>query len=253
MKRINIINSTKGDGYENVFFNLNNTLCIVRHGKTSNDKISSLNEKVIETLHFSKGQFNMIAAGGAFNFKQFFSHDRDVCLDCPLSMNMGAKVNACYTHKGNQPMGFRSMLLSITKRFTWDQIPKLNAETEREILRMSAGRYIRFGTYGEPSLLPLDLTKTMCAVAKNWTGYTHQHNKRPEFSPFFMASTHDAIQEQTARLNGWRSFVSAPKGIEGLVSCPASKEQNYKSNCSKCGLCSGTEGKGKKSVVILAH
>jgi hypothetical protein len=27
----------------------------------------------------------------------------------------------------------------------------------------------------------------------------------------------------------------------------------FKSNCSKCGLCSGTKGKGTKSVIILEH
>lgn len=247
-----LINSAKGANYQNVFFKLNNTLCIVRYGKTSNDKITG-SEKAVETYHFSKGQFDYISQSKTFNFKTFFSFDRDVCLDCPLSQNMGAKMSACYTHKGHQPMGFRSMLLSIIKRFEWDNIPQLNAETEREILRFAAGRYVRFGTYGEPSLLPIELTRTICAVAKNWTGYTHQHNKKPEFSPFFMASTHNEAEEQSARLNGWRSFVASPKHIEGLIKCPASKEMNYKSNCNKCGLCSGTQGKGNKSIVILQH
>jgi hypothetical protein len=68
-----------------------------------------------------------------------------------------------------------------------------------------------------------------------------------------MASTHSVGQEMLARQLGYRSFVVTNKSIDGLVSCPASKEMGYKSNCSKCGLCSGTEGKGKKSIVILEH
>jgi hypothetical protein len=33
----------------------------------------------------------------------------------------------------------------------------------------------------------------------------------------------------------------------------ASKEMGFKTNCAKCGLCSGTEGKGKKDIKILEH
>jgi hypothetical protein len=41
--------------------------------------------------------------------------------------------------------------------------------------------------------------------------------------------------------------------VQGIVNCPASKEQGLKSNCSKCGLCSGTQGKGNKSVYTIEH
>lgn len=235
----------------NTIFKINGTLCVIRLGKTSNEKISAKNEKIVQTYHFSKGQFQV--AQRITNMREFFSNDGDVCLDCPFAVSNGAKLSDCYTHKVMQYSGFISMLRAIGKNYTWDEIPELNKDIERDILRASTGRYIRFGTYGEPSLLPIELTRTICAVAKNWTGYTHQYNKRPEFSPFFMASTHNQAEEQAARLNSWRSFVASPTGIPGLVSCPASKEQNYKSNCSKCGLCSGTEGKGNKSIVILQH
>jgi hypothetical protein len=236
---------------KNIIFKIKDTLCVIRLGKTSNEKISAKNETIVQTYHFSKNQF--VVAQVKTTMREFFSFDGPVCLDCPFAVSNGAKLSDCYTHKVMQYSGFISMLRSIGKKYTWDEIPELNKDIERDILRASTGRYIRFGTYGEPSLLPIELTRTICAVAKNWTGYTHQYNKRPEFSPFFMASTHDAIQEQSARDNNWRSFVASPTGIEGLVSCPASKEQNYKSNCSKCGLCSGTQGKGNKSIVILQH
>jgi len=233
----------------NVFFKINNTLCVIRQGKTSNEKISAKNETIVQTYHFSEGQFN--AAINKEDMKTFFSHDAAVCFDCPFAYSNGAPLNACYTHKGMQYLGFKSMLRGIAKVITWDEIPELNADIEREILKLSKDLFIRFGTYGEPSLLPLDLTKTMCAVAKNWSGYTHQHNTRPEFAPYYMASVHSETEAQALPM--WRSFIASSEVVNTAVSCPASKEQNYKSNCSKCGLCSGTEGKGKKSVNILLH
>lgn len=235
----------------NIFFKINNTLCVIRLGKTSNKKIAAAGEKIVQTYHFSEGQY--YAAINKADMKTFFSHDADVCFDCPFAVSNGAKLSACYTHKGMQYLGFKSMLRGIAKLATWDEIPELNKDIERDILKACNGRYIRFGTYGEPSILPIDLTRTICSIAKSWTGYTHQHKKRPEFSPFFMASTHNETQEKDASANGWRSFVASPIGIDALVSCPASAEAGFKSNCSKCGLCSGTQGKGNKSVVILEH
>ena len=235
----------------NIYFKIDNTLCVFRVGKTTNKKIADKNETIVQTYHFSQGQFN--AAINKADMNTFFSHDKDVCFDCPFAVSNGAKLSACYTHKGMQYLGFKSMLRGIAKVTTWDNIPNLNTDIEREILKHCNGKYIRFGTYGEPSLLPIGLTRTICAVAKSWTGYTHQHNKRNEFSPYFMASTHNANEEHKASLNGWRSFVASPIGIDTLVSCPASAESGFKSNCSKCGLCSGSQGKGNKSVVILEH
>ena len=68
-----------------------------------------------------------------------------------------------------------------------------------------------------------------------------------------MASVHSAEEEYVASLVGYRSFVVSETQIPGFVPCPASAEQGFKSNCSKCGLCSGTNGKGTKSVNILEH
>lgn len=234
-----------------VIFKTNGTLCVIRQGKTSNKKIAQANEKIVQTYHFSRGQFDV--AQGKTSMQEFFSHDADVCMDCPFAVSNGAKLSACYTHKVMQYSGFVSMLRSIGKETKWDDIPELNADIERDILAMCNRKYIRFGTYGEPSLMPYELASSMVAVASNWTGYTHQWHKKPEYSTLFMASTHDALGEQRASRDGWRSFVASARGIKGLVQCPASKEMGFKSNCAKCGLCSGTEGKGNKSVVILEH
>jgi hypothetical protein len=234
-----------------IVFKINDTLCIFRHDKTSNKKIADGNEKIVQTYHFSKNQF--VVAQVKTSMREFFSFDGPVCMDCPFAVSNGAKLSDCYTHKVMQYSGFVSMLRSIGKQYTWDEIPDLNDDIERDILKMTNRNYVRFGTYGEPSLLPYHLASSVCALAKSWTGYTHQWHKKPEYSSLFMASTHDEQGERTARQFGWRSFVASTRGIKSLVSCPASKEMGFKSNCSKCGLCSGTQGKGNKSIVILEH
>ena len=68
-----------------------------------------------------------------------------------------------------------------------------------------------------------------------------------------MASTHNQEEANAAREIDYRSFIATKDGSEDAVGCPASSEMGFKSNCAKCGLCSGTEGKGKKDIKILEH
>lgn len=233
-----------------VLFRDNDVLSIISLSTTSNKKIAQKREKIVQTYHFSREQFEEVKR--KTTMREFFSHDGAVCMDCPFAVSNGAKLSACYTHKVMQYSGFLSMLRSI--KCEWDEIPTLNELDYDRIVDMATDRYIRFGTYGEPALLPIYLVNLMTNVAKSWTGYTHQWRKVDhQFSYYFMASTHTVEEEQTAALIGYRSFVVSKNPIQQYTSCPASKEMGFISNCSKCGLCSGTMGKGKKSVVILEH
>jgi len=136
-------------------FIIGDTLCVVRLGFTSNDKIAPVSEKIVQTYHYSRDQFE--DAQSKSSMQSFFSKDGDVCFDCPYSMGSGAELKGCYTHKMMQYAGMVSQLRSIATKHT------------------------------------------------------------------------------------------------GMVNCPASKEAGYKSTCSKCTLCSGTTGKGSKSVYIFNH
>ena len=234
-----------------IAFRMNDTLTVFTLGKTANAKIALPTEKIVQTYHYSREQFEI--AQNKTSMKEFFGADAKVCMDCPFAVSNGAKLTACYTHKMNQYSGFLSSLRSIGSLTEWNDIPMLNDDIIADIIAMCENRYVRFGTYGEPSLLPIAIVESICNVASVWTGYTHQWRKLPEYAPYFMASTHDVDQEYIANLIGYRSFVASKTIYESMISCPASAEQNYRSHCSKCGLCSGTNGKGKKSVVILEH
>ena len=239
-------------------FTLNDTVQVFRLGKTKNKKIADKNEKIVQTYTCSKEQFNYIANNLAnnkkYDFKTFFSLDAKNCFDCPFSIGTGN--GGCYTHKIMQYSSFVSMLKSIVNEFgSYDAIPKYEFVRDVSVLTlMSQDRYVRFGTYGEPSMHPIELVESVSNISKSWTGYTHQYFRKPEYANYLMASTHNEKQAQTAmdRFN-YRSFVATKLPIESLVSCPASKEAGFKSNCSACGLCSGQLGKGKKSIAILEH
>lgn len=233
-----------------LYFRIGDTLQVIRKGITTNDKIEeNRKRKVVQTYTYSKKQFEY-ALQKIRGMEGFFSIADTNCLDCPYN-----SYGMCYTHKPHQYMGFRSMLRSIIKDCPkWEDIPEWDDFMVFDAIQMAENTYVRFGTYGEPSLHPLNLIQQMSNVCENWTGYTHQWMRHDNLAPFFMASTHDMEGEKIARESGYRSFIATSTRIEGAVNCPASKEMGYKSSCSKCGLCAGTSGtKAKKSIFILNH
>ena len=221
---------------------------VISKSKTSNKKISD-GSALVQTYTFSKGQWWLANSGKKFSMTDFFKLDASNCMDCPYSGNQGE--GGCYTHKFNQYMGFLSMLRSIKDT----QLTPMNQIKFRKAVEMCEGSYVRFGTYGEPSLLDIGLVKAMSSNAKSWTGYTHQWNKwwASEYSDYFMASTHNKEETSKARLKNYRSFIASTTGTEDAVTCPASAEAGFKSNCASCGLCSGMLGKGNKDIKILEH
>lgn len=235
-----------------IIYRQSDTITIITSNTTSNKKIAEPKEKIIQTYHFSRSQYE--TAQAKTTMREFFSHDGAVCMDCPFAVSNGASLSACYTHKMMQYSGFLSSLRSIGKvTESFDEIPEIDAKIHMQIVGLCENKYVRFGTYGEPSLMPIALVENIVKGAKTWTGYTHQWSKKPEYAPYFMASTHTEDEERIASLIGYRSFVASPISIPKFISCPASEEMGFKSNCSKCGLCSGTKGKGTKSVIILEH
>jgi hypothetical protein len=243
-----------------IYFILDGTLQVFRLGSTTNEKIApSKKDLIVQSYTFSLDQLRYIIQCQVNNektsMKHFYSLDQANCKDCPFSANSGN--GNCYTHKYMQYSGFISMLKSIAKEINYDisSIAEYSNDILFDIVRLSNGRYVRFGTYGEPSMHPYNLVWQVSKVAATWTGYTHQWFKKPEYAEFFMASTHSELQSETAMNRfKYRSFMISQNLISdrNYVNCPASKELN-KTNCMACGLCSGTLGKGKKNVVIVEH
>lgn len=226
-----------------------NNLFVIWKGKSKNGKISDKKDKLVQTYTFSIDQWTLANTRKGFKMKEFFALDGSNCLDCTFSVSSGN--GGCYTHKYEQYSGFLKMLRSIKA----ESLTEFSQEKESAALEMCNRTYVRFGSYGEPSLLNYNLVDSMVVLSSGWTGYTHQWEKiwAKPYGRFFMASTHNQEQSIIARESKWRSFIATKVGTENATSCPASKEMGYKSSCSKCGLCSGTSGKGTKDVKILEH
>ena len=225
-------------------------LFVVALAPSSNGKITESNESIIQTNTYSLEQWEIANSKRKIKMREFFALDASNCMDCPFSANSG--TGECYTHKYQQYTGFLSQLRSIKR----EHLTTFNEDKRTRILVLSEGRYVRFGTYGEPSLMDSTLVSQMARVASTWTGYTHQWDKdwAKTFSSWFMASVHTESEVDLADQVGFRSFLAKDKDDPVVgVQCPASKEAGYKSTCQKCGLCSGTLGKGKKSVSINEH
>lgn len=221
---------------------------VVRKGFTTNVKISN-GKPLVQTYTFSVKQWQLASTSKGFGMKEFFALDESNCLDCPYSGNSGS--GKCYTHKFQQYTGFLSMLRSIKA----NQLTPLTSQKCDVITKMCTGSYVRFGTYGEPSLVPLYLIRLMAEASSTWTGYTHQYTKpwAKEYGQYFMASAHNQYDAHVARNKSYRSFIASQNNSEDAVSCPASKEAGFKSNCASCGLCSGILGRGKTNIKILEH
>jgi len=118
---------------------------------------------------------------------------------------------------------------------------------------------IRLGTYGDPAAVPQRIWAAMVSKSAGRTGYTHQW-KDPRFAwlkAYVMASVDTPEEAAEARAAGWRTFRVAPavgwtrENTESL--CPASEEGGKVTTCDDCQLCSGTEGKGRRNVMIPNH
>lgn len=245
-----------------VTFKLDGTVQVFRLGKTNNKKIVAPKVNIVQTYIFSEDQYNYVRQNMLAKTKSvlndFFALDAKNCFDCPFSGNANAKIGKCYTHKVTQYSSFISMLKSLVREYgDIKNIPNYSDSKISELTKLANSRYIRFGTYGEPSLHPIELVSNMAKVASTYTGYTHQYFKKAnkEYNKFFMASTHNEKQAETAKNKfGFKSFIAVKDNSDvTAIVCPASKEGGFKSTCATCGLCSGTLGKGKKNVVIIQH
>ena len=168
--------------------------------------------------------------------------DEIVCGDCPLR-GINGKERACYVNLGFGPN-------NVWHKFRAGGYSTFNLDAFRD-------RFIRFGSYGEPTLIPLKRVEQIASVAAGHTGYTHRwrNPKYQPYSQYFMASC-DETDYSDALEAGWRAFVVTDGQIPQFVTCPASAafeaERGYRLTCQKCGLCGG-QSRPARSIQIAPH
>ena len=158
--------------------------------------------------------------------------DKIVCGTCPLKSGNGC--NVAYMLPRN--------LSVLWKKYKRGEIPQLVDGS------LIAGRKFRFGVYGDPVYLPLELVRTIVELSSGWTGYTHQwkNKKYRAYRDYFQASTSPS-DNWLAKELGWSTFQISAEQVAGSVACPASDESKARRaalglkliDCATCLLCSG--------------
>lgn len=171
--------------------------------------------------------------------------DRGICGGCGLSGGRG-----CYVNVGQGPR-------AVWEAFRNGRYDDYDAADHDKYF---AARMIRWGTYGDPVLIPVEIIAHLSALSDGWTGYTHQW-RDPQFQAyrrFLMASVHGR-QYIHATKTGWRWFHTSLSAdpIPGAFVCPASAERGYRLTCEECGACDGADRPigaiQRASVQILTH
>jgi len=88
--------------------------------------------------------------------------DSIICGNCRLRGGNGRK-RSCYVVYGQAPQ-------SIWRKYQRGGYAFLPVDQYADVF---SGRVVRFGSYGDPALIPLDIVRGIASVSAGWTGYTH--------------------------------------------------------------------------------
>jgi hypothetical protein len=176
--------------------------------------------------------------------------DSLICGDCPLrgkDPDNGFVGRTCYVRVIQGP-------LAVWRAWQRGAYPYLPRTRYADLF---SGRAVRWGAYGDPAFIPLEVIRWVSFFAKRHTGYTHQWKHNPQLRAYLMASVDSEVEYYQAKAAGWRTFRVRAAG-ERLqareISCPASAESGHKTQCVRCGLCDGARDNDcRKDISIVVH
>ena len=116
------------------------------------------------------------------------------------------------------------------------------------------GASVRFGAYGNPSHLPLEMIENIANLSVSHTGYFHDWNIMPvplakAYGKYFMASCEPSNVAFAQNL-GLRTFTvvpEAPSDNRFGIECLADKSGLQ---CIDCGLCDGNSRSANRSLPL---
>jgi len=165
---------------------------------------------------------------------------KTVCRGCPLASNQGCYVNA--------------RTVTAVQKAYWNGKRPRAALTDYAAL--FAGRFVRLGAYGNPSLLPFAKLERVVKAAKAWTGYFHDWHlmstaRAKRYGKYLMASCEPSNADKAKKL-GLRTFTTRAAGSTlpaDEIWCPSERGVT----CDQCRLCCGTSKRGAKNIAIAVH
>jgi hypothetical protein len=179
--------------------------------------------------------------------------DYGICGDCQFRPVVSIAFGVVERSKRRCYVNLRGPQ-SIYKAFRKGSYPDVDYSTDS---RLMAGKSVRLGAYGDPASIPVSVWDELLPHCAKHTGYTHQWHtgNGTDYRRMLMASVDSPIELESAQVQGWRTFrvrTSDQVITKSEISCPASAESGYRTQCDRCTLCAGSD-KVAKSVSILAH
>ena len=174
--------------------------------------------------------------------------DSSVCGSCPFRGHNG-KQRKCYVTVFRSPQQiYRSAKDTHVTVSPYELVEKL-----RDIGTTA----FRWGAYGDPLALPLNVLSRLSAALREagirCTGYTHRwerlNQEKTEWARENLMASTDGNTKGMAKRLGYREFCVSTVRPEGYVECLAS---NGGTTCLRCGLCDGT-GANNLDIWIAPH
>ena len=186
-------------------------------------------------------------------------NDEKVCGDCPLRSPAAGGNGACYVVLIHGPNGVHSSHRTVEENRPVNQ--------EVQPLPDTIDKPIRFGAYGDPILMPIELVRELASKAQGHIGYTHQWQTcDQEFRHYLMASVDPAMAKrggvttyelaQQAKTMGWRWFRILEQNELPMADEIQCLNETHGIQCAKCLMCNGSRKNAKnqpKSITIYVH
>jgi hypothetical protein len=180
--------------------------------------------------------------------------DATICGNCPHRKQADGS-RSCYVNVGQGP----NSIWKAYKRGSYKELSYVgsadlpsNGSFYSQIESMLKGKRIRWGAYGDPSVINAQVVNLFNSYATGHTGYTHQWRSEfaQAFKGIFQASCDGFTDYLDATAHGWKTFTVVHKNasINYAKQCPATVE-NSSAQCATCKLCDGA----RVNVFVHAH
>ena len=168
--------------------------------------------------------------------------DATICGNCPHRKQQDG-TRSCYVNVGQGPNSIWKAYKRGAYSSDWSYY---------QLSQILFDKRIRWGAYGDPSVIDPGIVLTLNKYAQGHTGYTHQWREEfaSTYAGIFQASCDGFNDYLLATAKGWKTFTVVSKTVQPNYAkqCPATL-QHSAAQCITCKLCDGA----RSDVFVHAH